>query len=102
MTTAFDREPLEIVIFLEGILLRGKTLLRTNLLSISKIMKHKNLCALMTVNSIIFLKNVGKRLELPFQLELSILDLYVAVVSEIIIHSKIQFILLKCTQALFE
>lgn len=92
MTTAFDREPLEVAIFLEESILRWKTFLKTDLLLNSKIMKHKNIHALMTGNSVILLKNIGKRLELPFQSELSILDLHVAVISEIIIHSKVQFI----------
>lgn len=64
MDTGFDKESLETVIFPEGIILRGKTLLTTSLSHISK--KHKNLQALMTVNSIILLKNIGKSLELPF------------------------------------
>lgn len=103
MITAFDRESLEIVIFLEeAILLRGKTLLRTNLLPISRIMKHKNICTSMTVNSVILLKNIGKRLELPFQSELFILGLCTVVISEIIIRSKVQFILLKCNLTFFE
>lgn len=103
MTTAFDREPLEIVLFLEeGIIVRGKPLLKTSLLHISKIMKHNNIHALITLSFIILLKNIRKSLELPFQSELSILDLYIAVVSEIITHSKVQFILSKCTLALFE
>lgn len=100
MTTGFDKESLEIVIFLEDIILRGKTLLKTSLSPISK--KHKNLHDLMMVNPIILLKNFGKRLELSFYSEISNLDLYIVVATKTIIQSKLQFILLRCTQALFE